>query len=189
MKILLRLFVTFCSLFCTELFAGSLKVNLSPAAAVTAGAQWRVDGGTWRASGYTATNLTDTTHPVTFKTVTGWIAPAAVDAVITSGATTTLSATYVQAASLQITLTPTNGRWRIDGGSWRNSDVTLTGLTPGNHTIDYSSVSGYISPTSETVSLVSGQTTTLVRGYTQLSLLTLTLTPTTAQWRVDGGSW
>ena len=31
--------------------AGNLKVNLAPTQAVSAGAQWRVDGGVWRNSG------------------------------------------------------------------------------------------------------------------------------------------
>ena len=146
MKLLLRLLFTFCALFSTKLFSGSLQVNLDPAAAVTAGARWRVDGGTWRASGYIATNLTDADHTITYKPVTGWITPAAATATITASNTTTLNTTYVQAGTLQITLIPTTGKWRVDGGTWRNSGVSVTGLTPGTHTIDYSSISGYISP-------------------------------------------
>lgn len=190
MKTILRFFAAFLGLCALELHAaGSLRVNLSPTQASGAGAQWRVDGGSWRNSGATVNGLSATTHTVDFKTISGWVAPASTTATVTNGSTTTLTATYVRTASLKITLTPSSGQWRIDGGTWRTSATTVTGLTPGSHTIDYSGLSGYASPATETVTLVSAQTTTLTRSYPQLAQLSVTLTPASAQWRVDGGAW
>jgi len=190
MTTLSRLFLAAaCGIFCAELHAGNLKVTLTPSQAVTAGAEWRVDGGAWRGSGTTVKNLSNTTHQVDFKSVSGWLSPAPVTVTITNGNTTTLTSTYVQPASCKITLTPNTGQWRIDGGAWRSSGTTATGLAPGNHTVDYSSLSGYTSPPTETVALTAAQTTTLVRSYTPLARLTVTLAPTSAQWRVDGGVW
>ena len=128
--------------------AGSLKVTLTPTTAISAGAQWRVDAGAWQASGATVKGLSNGTHNVEFKTVTGWIAPGLKAVNITNG-TTTLTGTYVQAATLSITLNPTAGQWRVDGGAWRSSATTASGLAPGSHTIDYAPISGYTNPASE----------------------------------------
>ncbi len=169
--------------------AGNLKVNLIPPGAVTAGAQWRVDGGTWRNSGVTVKNLSNAAHTVEYKAVAGWIAPASTSVTLTNNVTTTITGTYVQPASIAVTLTPSTGQWRIDGGAWRSSGTTATGLTPGAHTISYNALSNYNSPASETVTLVANQTTNLSRSYTAVAALTVTLTPANASWQVDGGSW
>ncbi len=188
MKTVLRLFAALCGLLCADAYASNLKVTLSPTQAVSAGAQWRVDGGTWRSSGTTVSGLSSGSHTVDYKAVTGWVAPASQVATLGSG-TTSLTATYVQTASLKITLTPSTGKWAIDGGAWQNSATTVSNLAPGNHTVSYAAVSGYAAPSTETVALTAGQTTTLSRSYTQLAQLTLTLTPSSAQWQIDGGAW
>jgi hypothetical protein len=169
--------------------AGNLKVTLSPSAAVSAGAQWRVDSGAWQASGATVKSLVAGSHTVSFKTISGWIAPTATTANIVNGATTTLTATYVQAAKITIALTPSSAQWRIDGGAWLASGTTVSNLVPGTHTIEYAALAGYQSPANESVTLNPGDAPTLQRSYTQLARLTVTLTPSSAQWRVDGGAW
>src|SRR4051812_15399721 len=169
--------------------AGNLTVNLSPSAAVTAGAQWRVDGGNWRNSGATVKNLSNSAHTVEYKALTGWIAPTSTNVSLTNNVTTTVTGTYVQPAAVAVTLTPSTGQWQIDGGAWRNSGTPATGLTPGPHTISYNALSNYSSPASETVTLVGNQTTNLARSYTAVAALTVTLTPSNASWQVDGGSW
>jgi hypothetical protein len=58
-----------------ERWLGSLRVTIVPQEAIDAGAQWRVDGGTWRNSGYTETNLPAGLHTVDFKAITDWIKP------------------------------------------------------------------------------------------------------------------
>jgi hypothetical protein len=73
---------------------GSLTVTISPTGAVTAGAQWNVDGGAWQASGATVSNLTAGTHTVSFNSVTGYTAPADQTVTVTAGQTTTAAGTY-----------------------------------------------------------------------------------------------
>ena len=73
---------------------GSLTINLSPSGAVSAGAQWRVDGGSYRNTGDTATGLTPGSHTVSFKSVSGYTTPADKSVSITSGVNTTDSGTY-----------------------------------------------------------------------------------------------
>jgi len=74
--------------------SSALSVTLQPAAAVSAGAQWRVDGGAWRASGAVATGLTAGAHTVLFGAATGWTAPADVATATTNGTTNSFAATY-----------------------------------------------------------------------------------------------
>jgi uncharacterized repeat protein (TIGR03803 family) len=190
MKRLFLFFAGFCILLTSILHAaGSLKVTLTPAQAVTAGAQWRVDNGAWNKSGATVNSLIPGSHFVDFKSVAGWITPSPYTLGVTNGKTTAATANYVQSASLKITLTPSSAQWKVDSGPWTVSGATVNNLTPGTHTVTYQSLSGYQSPPTETLGLTAGQTLTLARSYIQLAQLTLTLNPTTAQWRVDGGSW
>ncbi len=169
--------------------AGNLKVTLGPVSAVSAGAQWRVDAGTWQNSGATVKGLTSGTHNVGFKTVSGWIAPAAISANIANGSTISLTAAYIQAARLSISLAPNVAQWRVDQGVWQNSGATVTNLTPGNHAVEYSSVPGYQPAAAETVTLTAGNLTTLQRSYVQYAQLSVTLAPGIAQWRANGGAW
>lgn len=177
------------ALAAANLHAGNLKVTLQPSAAVSAGAQWRVDGGSWKNSGATVKNLSNTTHQVTFKTISGWLTPAAQNVTVIAGNTTSITATYVRPAAVTVSLTPSSGQWRIDGGAWRASGTSATGLTPGNHQLEYSALAGYQTPATENISLPAGQTTTVARTYTALASFSVTLTPSNAQWRLDGGAW
>ncbi len=54
---------------------GSLRVTLTPADAVNAGAQWQVDGGPFQSSGATVNGLSAGNHTVAFKAITGWTTP------------------------------------------------------------------------------------------------------------------
>ena len=191
MKFALRIFVgTLAVLLSVAAHAaGSLRLTLFPSAAIAAGAQWRVDGGVWQASGATVKGLAAGTHNVEFKPTPGWIAPAAVTASISNGPTTLLTATYAAAASVGVDLSPTTGQWRIDGGAWRASGTTATDLPAGSYTIDYSSLAGYISPASESITLTAGQVRTFSRGYVQYAQVSVVLSPVTAQWRIAGGAW
>jgi RHS repeat-associated protein len=76
---------------------GSLQVTISPAAAVTAGAQWSIDGGaTWNNSGTTINNVPVGTATVSFKDLAGWTKPGNQTATITAGATATATGAYTQ---------------------------------------------------------------------------------------------
>jgi hypothetical protein len=184
-----RILLVLLSFLSSTVIAGNLKVNLAPTQAVSAGAQWRVDGGVWRASGTTVKNLSNAAHPVEFKSVAGWIAPASVLVTLSGNTTTTVTGTYVVPSAIAVTLTPAGGQWRLDDGGWQNSDTTVTNLAPGAHTLSYTVLSNYLAPASESVTLVAGQTTSLSRSYTATSSLVVSLTPASATWKVDGGAW
>jgi hypothetical protein len=159
---------------------GSLQVTISPAEAVAAGAQWRVDNNPWRDSGYTESGLPVGSHTVEYNTVSGWNKPADEIVQINDGQTTTTSGTYIlQTGSLRVTISPqgatdAGAQWRVDGGTWRNSGYTESDLLVGSHTVEYNTVSGWNKPADEVVQINDGQTTTVAAG---------------AQWRVDNNPW
>jgi hypothetical protein len=59
----------------TSVEHGALQVTIDPLGAVSAGAQWRVDGGAWESSGTTAYEQAPGQHTVSFSSVCGWAAP------------------------------------------------------------------------------------------------------------------
>ncbi|MBN2139043.1 MAG: lamin tail domain-containing protein [Sedimentisphaerales bacterium] len=180
---------------------GSLQVSISPSEAVTAGAQWRVDGGTWQDSGATVSGLVVGSHTVEYKPTTGWTEPGSEVVQVNNGATTTANGTYVlKVGSLQVTILPSEavtagGQWRVDGGIWLTSGVTVNDLAVGSHTVEYRDVAGWTKPDSEVVQVNDGALTSTSGTYVrQTGSLRVTLSPAGAvtagaQWRVDGGAW
>jgi len=74
---------------------GSLHVNLLPAAAVVAGAQWQVDNsGVWRTNNATVSGLSVGSHTVGFSNITGWTSPTNRVVSIASGVTTNPTVSY-----------------------------------------------------------------------------------------------
>jgi hypothetical protein len=154
---------------------GSLTVDLFPAGAVSAGAQWRVDGGSYHNDGETVTSLTPGSHTVSFKTVTGYTTPADKIVAITSGVNTPDSGTYIVITpgigSLTVNLFPADAvsagaQWRVDGGSYHNTGEVIGSLTSGTHTISYKVIPGYTAPTDQTVTINANAQTTINATYT-----------------------
>jgi hypothetical protein len=59
--------------------------------------------------------------------------------------------------------------WQVDGGIWLSNNIILSGLNRGTHTVGYKPVSGYVTPATQTVSVVSGQITVTNGTYQGLS--------------------
>jgi Tol biopolymer transport system component len=77
------------------LIDGSLQVTINPAAAVSAGAQWQVDGGAWQNSGATVAGLPVGSHTVAFSIVPGWGVPVSQVVTVNVDETTTITAGYL----------------------------------------------------------------------------------------------
>jgi hypothetical protein len=88
---------------------GSLSVTISPTPAIDAGAQWKVDSGSWQSSGATVKNLPVGSHTVSFRAITGWTTPASKTVTVTNDKTATATGKYVQTAP-----PPSNGL----SGTW-----------------------------------------------------------------------
>lgn len=152
--------------------AGSLTVTIQPAAAVSAGAQWRrVDTSPWFNSGATETGITPLPYNVEFKPIAGWTAPGYAAVTIYDGQTATAGGTYVQnTGSLVVTIIPgevvtAGGQWRLDGGAWQDSGSALTDVLAGSHTVSFKPVVNYTTPDDITANVLAGQTSVLLGTY------------------------
>jgi len=74
---------------------GSLQVTISPAGAVTSGAQWQVDGGAFQSNSATVSRLSAGNHTVMFSTVSGWTTPANQGVLVSANSTAAATGTYV----------------------------------------------------------------------------------------------
>jgi len=177
---------------------GTLHVVITPQEAIDDGAQWRVDGGAWRSSGGYV-GLEVGSHTVEFKELEYWYTPQSQTVTISEGQITEVSGVYSHAGSLRVTLTPeeavqAGAKWNVDGGEWENSGATVSGLSVGEHTVNFKEVEGWTGPPSETVTITGGARTEITRAYTRMSCLIVTITPQEAvnagaQWNVDDGEW
>ncbi len=92
--------------------------------------------------------------------------------------------------SLQVTLLPAeavaNGAmWRVDGGAWRTSGTTITGLAAGAHTVSYKAAAGYDTPGNQAVNIQDHLLSSLVEQYT-LTAGDARYTPVAADYDGDG---
>jgi hypothetical protein len=167
---------------------GSLQVTLN-----APGAQWAVDNGILQASGATVSGLSVGSHTVSFSTVANWTTPASQTVTIALNQTNSITGTYVaipQIGSLQVTLNAPGAQWAVDNGTLQASGAIVSGLSVGSHTVSFSSVSGWTTPTSQTVSIALNQTNSIAATYVvipQLGSLQVTLNAPGAQWAVDNG--
>jgi hypothetical protein len=115
---------------------------------------------------------------------------------------TVTQAPTAPSGSLKVTITPSGAvtagaMWSVNGGtSWNASGTTVSGIPVGNYTLTFKSVTGWNTPTSQSVSIANASTTTASGVYVQQTgSLTVTITPSTAvtagaMWSVNGGtSW
>ncbi|HYF36690.1 MAG TPA: SdrD B-like domain-containing protein, partial [Prosthecobacter sp.] len=95
--------------------AGSLKFNLAPAAAVTAGARWRVDAGPWLESGAQVDALPAGAHRIDIKAPPDWDAAASQTVTVVANATTQASAILTQALATLTLESTGSGVVRVNG--------------------------------------------------------------------------
>ena len=91
---------------------------------------------------------------MTWGNLSGYVAPPHdIQYLVSNGISFT--GTYTrQTDSLNVTIEPEEARnagaqWRVDGGSWHNSDYTESGLSVGQHTIEFKSISGWNTPSDQ----------------------------------------
>lgn len=92
---------------------GSLRATISPASAVSAGAQWRRTGtSTWLNSGATETNIPVGSYDIEFKTVSGYVTPSLLPVTINANQLTEVTASYSLAPPTEvITIGTGTGTW------------------------------------------------------------------------------
>jgi len=162
---------------------GTLVVTASPPALVTFAKNrtWNLDG-VWQTNGFTNLFLDPGSHIVAFTNIAGWLTPASQSISITSAVQTRILVVYTQLlSSLQVNLTPpaavtAGATFQLDGGPWQPTSTLLTTLSPGNHTVGFSPVSGWVTPAFQTVTLTNGQTNTLNANYVLITAPVITQT-------------
>lgn len=172
---------------------GSLVVNLSPAGAISAGAQWQVDGTGYNGSGQVVGYLTTGSHTVSFKPISGYTTPANQIVTINANAQTTASGTYsaIVASTYMLTLNQ-GGNGYIDPspfGTWNGSayvysagsTVQLTAnANIGYHFIGWAgdaAASGTQNPTTITMNGNKNVTANFAYGDPSMGILTVTIQP------------
>lgn len=142
---------------------GHIRVNISPAQAVAEGAKWKYRYYTeWQNSGGLLDYIPTGTGYVNFKDIPGWITPDQIKANIVGGQTTNVTAVYREIlGGVQVTLSPytaggAGARWRLDGGVWTESGVTLADVSTGSHQIEFLSIPGWTAPPSQSVIVERG---------------------------------
>jgi hypothetical protein len=99
--------------------SGSLEVVISPVAAITAGAQWQVDGGTLQNSGAAVVGLSGGTHTISFTPASGSSAPPDRTITVVANAITKTIGLYVpDAAPADGLVLITNGPGTIQHAKW-----------------------------------------------------------------------
>jgi hypothetical protein len=167
-----------------------LKVTIAPDGTVSAGAQWRVDGGSWRNSGDTQSGLSVGSHTLEFKAVSGWTKPVNKAVTINYNQTTSASGTYTQqTADISISITsPTSnptystGSSSLSIGGTVSDNVAVTSVSWTNSLGGSGTCSGTNTWSKSGIVLSSGQniitvTAKDVTGNTGTDTLTVTYTP------------
>jgi len=180
---------------------GSLQVEIEPIGAVGSGAQWQVDGGASFPTEQVVNGLSVGKHTVSFSTVNGWKTPANQTVSISANSTKEITGTYVAlpgAGSLQVLITPASAvtagaRWQVDGGPLQISGATVANLATGNHKVSYTTITGWVTPADQTVSIVANSTVGRLGIYLpETGSLQVTISPAAltaaAQWQVDAGT-
>jgi hypothetical protein len=182
---------------------GGMEVTILPASAVSAGAQWQIDGGPFQASGAVLTGLAPGLHAISFSTVAGFTTPAEQTIPVTTRQTALATANYAvavaNAGSLQVMISPPNSinagaQWQVDSGAWHSNGAIVAGLSVGTHTLSFEPVPGWTTPSSQTVAIINSQTTLAAGSYVlQTGSLQVSILPSAianlAKWQVDGGAF
>ncbi len=181
--------------------SGSVKVTISPANAISVGAQWQVDGGTFFDSGTVVSNLLGGSHTISFKNIFGWVTPSAQLITISDNATNMVSGTYIEKpGALQVNLSPAGvvsigAQWSVDGGAFLNSGAVVTNLSAGSHSVAFKNIFGWMTPAAQLTS-ISDDVTNVVSGTyieepgaVQVNLNPSGAVSAGAQWQVDGGAF
>ena len=177
--------------------SGALKVTLTPAAAVSAGAKWRRAGGAWQNNDATETAVPTGTYALEFAPLSGWTAPT-LSVTVSKDQTTAAAAAYVrQTGTLRVDITPAavagQARWRRAGTTlWLASGDVEPAVPTGDYQVEFMDVSGWSKPAAKPVSVAAGQLATASGQYVEMiGSLKATITPAAAvsagaKWRYLG---
>lgn len=126
-----------------------------------------VNGSSWGTAPQSRT-LTGASYNISFGEYTGYTKPSPRSADVVANMETTVTETYTalppSPGVISVDTEPVKGEVFVDGVSEGSAPVIVQ-KNPGDHVVSFGSVQGYVTPTSVTVSVISGQTTQVLRTY------------------------
>ncbi|MCR5382157.1 MAG: SUMF1/EgtB/PvdO family nonheme iron enzyme [Lentisphaeria bacterium] len=151
--------------------------------------KWRLDNGSWNNSGATVTTTVGN-HTISFTAVDGYMTPDSQNIVLSAGENLSGTVAYETIQpTVTYTLSPSNGKWRLDNGVWNTSDTTVT-TTVGTHSVSFQAVNNYITPAKQDITLTAGERLNKTVTYEPVPpTVTYTLNPSSGRWRIDDGDW
>lgn len=185
-------------------WTGSVTVSLSPISAVSSGVLWRVGGGVWQQSGESA-HVIEGDYTIEFSSNTAWSNPAPIPVTVSRGTDTALNTQFsARQGALSVHINSdeaqsAGAQWRIasttNDGTWHNSNQLISGLIPGEYTVEYLNLPLWATPTEEEVLIRHNTTTTVAADYSKkMATLIVRLGPENifdagGQWRIAGEQW
>ena len=148
-------------------------MTISPAAAVSAGAMWNVDGGTWQASGTTVSGITVGSHTVAFNNIAGWNTPAKsvcqhrdrADYLLDRRLRSTNRLPDQSQSALLLRLAQErNGTWMEEVGRGNGTIIGPSRLEREKD-VAFNNIAGWNTPANQTANIASGQTTSLTTAW------------------------
>jgi len=163
--------VTFSGIYIPQ--TGTIIIDPSPD---SIGAPWSLSGpNSYSASGngdQTLTSFDPGDYTITWGSVPGWTTPSNSTQTLTANGTVTFSGIYIpQTGTIVIDPSPDSidTPWSLSGpnsySASGNGDQILTSLDPGDYTLTWGTVSGWITPSNSTQTLPAGETVTFVGTY------------------------
>ncbi|MCX6272200.1 MAG: T9SS type A sorting domain-containing protein [Bacteroidetes bacterium] len=146
---------------------GSVMATILPSA-VSGSATWSIDGIGNYSSGTTQSNVTTGNHFIGFSNMTGWISPSNQNINVTAGNTSYVSGTYTQSVTtgaINVTIVPVAAQvagamWNIDGLGGYLSGITVPNIPTGNHSVGFTTVNDWLTPSNQNVIVIAGNTST-----------------------------
>ena len=157
---------------------GSLQVFIYPQSS-RASALWRVDGGSWHNHGDIVDGLSIDSHTVEFLAISDFDKPADVQVDVLYGDIVDADGTYVQhTGSLKVDISPAEivaqAKWRrVDQSEWRNSGDVEEDVAVGPQNVEFSQVSGWLSPGVSEIVVEKDTVQTLSATYMDIGDVTL----------------
>ena len=183
-------------------YAAGVIVDLLPADAVAAGAQWRLGDGDWRDDGEFAP-AEPGDQRIEFRNIDGWLTPPPRILTVFPSQAARLTASYQEdtESGLIMYLEPPNAaaagaRWRIEGGVWQESGSFLP-LSAGEYRVEFREVEGWLTPPWMNVEVGPDDATSTTVAYVDADVasgLAVYLYPPAAvqdgaAWRAAGSEW
>jgi hypothetical protein len=155
---------------------GDVSFLIESRAAREGGAHWRLTTGydtSWQESGSLVTNLPPGPYTVSFEPVSGLNAPLDVQVDVIDGTVNYQMASYLSYCGIYCVIEPkraraAGARWQLMNcynSGWMESYSTITNLAPGDYTLTFQHVDGWLEPVDRTVTVARDQDTSLTVSY------------------------